>query len=125
MKPCKSILLVSLTIFFSIFSVIAQAQDTGINLIIKNQLGEVIPDAEVTLVKGTQQISFLKSNKSGVVHFKKLDVGDYQVNIVAKGFNDHKSEIIKVSKGGTPTIEITLEILTIETDVMVGGNEGV
>lgn len=125
MKPCKSILLVSLTIFFSIFSVIAQAQETGINLIIKNQLGEVIPDAEVTLVKGTQQINFLKSNKIGVVHFKKLDVGEYQVSIVAKGFNDYKSEIIKVSKGENPTVEITLEILTIETDVAVGGNEGV
>lgn len=125
MNSYRIILHLFLIILFFVDFTNAQTQDTGLSLTIKNQLGEVIPDAEVSLVKENQQVYFLKSNKAGAVHFKKLADGEYRINIVAKGFNDYKGEPVKIKKGETQAIEVTMEILTIETDVTIGGNEGV
>jgi hypothetical protein len=101
------------------------AQEANFSVTVKNQLGEVVADAEVTLLQGNREINFIKSNKVGLVQFKKLDEGDYQISITAKGFNPYQSETINFKKGETKTIEITLEVSTIETDVTVGGSEGI
>lgn len=101
------------------------AQETSLSITVKNQLGEVVQDAEVTLFQGTQQIKSSKSNKAGIVQFKKLDEGEYLINIAAKGFNPYKGEIVKLNKGGTQSIEVTLEVSPIESDVTVGGSDSV
>ena len=117
-------LVVTLILFLTSL-ITAQNQESNLSVTVKNQLGEIISDAEVSLNRSNQQIKLLKSNKTGLVRFTKLDEGEYQINVVAKGFNDYKGEAVKLKKGENQSIEVTLEVSTIETDVTIGGNEGV
>lgn len=107
---------------FALFST-AQAQETNITINIKNQLGEVIPDAEISLFKADQKEKTIKTNKQGVAHFQRLTGGTYQVNVTAAGFRDYISEEILVKTGEVKKLEITLEVATFETNVSVGNDE--
>jgi outer membrane receptor for ferrienterochelin and colicin len=125
MKFFQRIFIISLTLLFSISFAHSQTLETGLTVTVKNQLGEIVPEAEVTLLKADQPVKLAKSNKSGIVRFSGISAGEYQLSVAATGFNNYKSEMIKVEKGKTAAAEATLEILTIETDVMIGGDENV
>lgn len=114
-----------LLILFLNFLISAQTQETGISVTVKNQLGEIITDAEIQLLQDARQISVVKSNKLGAAQFKKLGEGEYLINVTAVGFNNYQSERITVKKGELKSIDITLEVSTFEMDVAVGGDEGV
>ena len=83
--------------YFSIVALISllclnviQAQNKKNDLIIsiKNQLGEVIVDAEVYLSQSDQKTIKLKTDKQGFVRFRNLADGTYGIKVTADGFND-------------------------------------
>lgn len=113
------------TLLFSTVSFNAQIKESSLNISVKNQLSEVITDAEILLFKDNQQVKLLKSNKQGIVRFNNLADGEYQITITATGFNDFKSELFSIKNGETKSIEINLEVKPIESNVSVGGDDDV
>lgn len=112
-------------VFFLFVSSNAQIQDSSINITVKNQLSEIIPEAEILLFKDGKQIKTLKPNKQGFVRFTNLAAGNYQISITAKGFNNFKSEVISLRSGETKSLEAALEVSPIESNVTVGGDDDV
>ncbi|NJM53080.1 MAG: carboxypeptidase regulatory-like domain-containing protein, partial [Blastocatellia bacterium] len=112
-------------VFFLFISSNAQAQDSSINITVKNQLSELIPEAEILLFKDGKQIKTLKPNRQGVARFNNLADGEYLIAVTATGFNDFKSELFSVKNGETKSIEAILEVKPIESNVSVGGDDDV
>lgn len=121
------ILSFSLFLIFLItnFAIEAQTKKSTILINVKNQLGEVIPEAEITLFKENKKIKTLKSSKSGSMLFFDLDAGQYQINVKADGFKDFTIDSVILKSSETKTLEAVLEIKVIETNVTVGGDEDV
>jgi hypothetical protein len=117
-----SVLAVLLTL---IFPLKAQPKESSINISIKNQLGEIITNAEILLFKENRKLKQLKANQLGVARFNNLEPGHYEINIKAIGFNDFKSELISLQNGETKSIEVILEVNVIESNVTVGGDADV
>lgn len=121
----KNLFLSGFLILFSVSAFFAQVTNSKLTVNIKNQLGEIISDAEVLLQKKNQTLKTLKANKQGIVLFTNLDEGEYQIIIKARDFNDFKSETIKLKIGENKIIEAILDVKSIETDVNIGGDDDV
>lgn len=103
----------------------AQTQDSSINITIKNQLGEVVTEAEISLFQNGKVKKTIKPNKQGTARFTNLVAGDYQINITSKEFNDFQSQVISLRSNENRSIEIVLEVRPIESNVKIGGDDDV
>lgn len=113
----------SLILLFSFVQLQAQNRDVNLIVSVKNQLGEVVQDAEVSLIKNSQKPKKIKSNRLGIVRFDKINIGDYQIVVTAEGFSEFKSEPIQLKSGESRQIEVTLEVKFLETDVTISGDD--
>jgi hypothetical protein len=125
MKHWQKILVVLPVILFFVLSVVSQNQENSLSLTIKNQLGEVIAGAEISLLREDKPVRSVRSDETGIARLKKVEPGPYRISVIAPGFNDYRSELIDIKKGESQSREITLDVVTIEMDVNVGGSDGV
>jgi hypothetical protein len=115
--------------FFSL-SRIAQAQTSAINGEIAGTVVDpasaAIPDATVTATTvrtGYRQTTV--SKPYGQYRLPVLQLGEYSVNVSAKGFANYERRGIVLSAGSIATIDVKLEIQTISTEVLVSSGTAV
>lgn len=116
---------VALILTFS-FCLMAQTNVGAITGTLKDSSGAVVPGAEVELrqpATGRQHRDV--TNNVGQYHFRKLDVGEYQIKIVFAGFKTVEQSGIRVVSGEVVTLDFELqvgassEVLTVEAEIPV------
>src|SRR5713226_4409661 len=104
------------------FSLSAMAQETtgGLQGIVKDPSGAVVPNAKV-VVTGTSLVGSkeLETDSSGYYRFANLPPGTYTITATAKGFKTFKRGGLILEVGHLPTSDIVLEVGSAATTVEV------
>src|SRR3974390_3278900 len=99
-------------VFLLVQSRCAFAQvDTGsITGTVMDSSGAVVPDADVTLVNTDQGLTLqTKTNSSGGYTFSPVRVGNYSLDVSAKGFAKTTQRAIKVNVAQVLLVNVTLK----------------
>jgi Carboxypeptidase regulatory-like domain len=102
----------------------AMAQETtaGIQGVVKDSTGAVVSGATVELsspaLMGTKKV---KADATGAYRFASLPPGDYTLTVTAAKFRTYKQTGIDLSAGRLPTIDVQLEIGTVNEVIEVSG----
>jgi hypothetical protein len=91
----------------------AMAQETtaGIQGVVKDSTGAVVPGATVEL-SGSALMTPKKqqTDATGAYHFSNLPPGDYTMTVSAPKFSTHKQTGISLSAGRLPSIDVQLQV---------------
>jgi len=112
-------LALTLCAFFSI-SALAQETTGGMQGVVKDPSGAVVPNAKV-VVTGTSLVGSkeLETDSSGYYRFANLPPGIYTITTTAKGFKTFKRGGLILEVGHLPTSDIVLEVGSAATTVEV------
>lgn len=102
-----------------------QNKSSTLTVIVKDQLRQSIPSAQITLLNSDKQQKQSNTDKQGIVNFTKLLNGEFSIIVTAKGFKEFINESILIGSGEVKTLEISLEIAPIESSVDVDPNQTV
>jgi carboxypeptidase family protein len=105
-----------------LFSLASLAQETtgGLQGVVKDPSGSVVPGAKVVVTGSTLVGSKeIETDGSGYYRFANLPPGTYTITVTAKGFNSMKREGLNLEVGHLPTVDISLEVGTASTVVEV------
>jgi trimeric autotransporter adhesin len=99
----------------------AQSFTGGLRGAVKDTNG-VIPGAEVTLTnEGTQAARSAQTNESGEYVFNAVEPGSYALKVALQGYKTIAQTGIRVSTQQFLTIDLTLEVGTIQETISVAG----
>ncbi len=119
---CGAILVACVATAFS------QTNNGAINGSIKgtvtDQLGGLIINAEITIRDASGKERTTTSNTNGDYELKALPAGNYDVRVVAAGFNVFEQKHIEVKPGKTTALDLQLAVGTLEQTVTVD-NKGI
>jgi hypothetical protein len=88
--------------------------------LISDATGRVIPAAKITAHEtGTGLVRQAETNAAGEFRIGALPVGEYRVEISAPGFATGVIDNLSLSVGDTKTLNITLQVASINTQVTV------
>src|SRR6267378_3986278 len=112
-------LALTLCAFFS-FSALAQETTGGMQGVVKDPSGAVVPNAKV-VVTGASLVGSkeLETDSSGYYRFANLPPGTYTIIVSANGFNTFKRGGLILEVGHLPTSDIVLEVGSAATTVEV------
>src|SRR6267378_696910 len=112
-------LALTLCAFFS-FSALAQETTGGMQGVVKDPSGAVVPGAKV-VVTGASLVGSkeLETDSSGYYRFANLPPGTYTIIVSANGFNTFKRGGLILEVGHLPTSDIVLEVGSAATTVEV------
>ena len=98
-----------------------QARDTaGINGIIADPQGAVIPGATVTAVNtATSQSRTVESGGSGGYLFPLLPVGTYTVTVESEGFQRYEQIGVLLQAGDNVRLDVSLQVGDVQTTITV------
>ncbi len=120
LNKMKSRIIKSLSVFIAIIflAVIGIAQNTTLRGQVIDELGAVIPNAEITLVDKDGKQRTAKSNTTGEFSIPNVSPGTYTVTSAFKGFQAQVESDVKIPvQGGMLTITMTVAAVNIVTDV--------
>ena len=87
----------------------AQVDEGAITGTVQDSSGAVVPDAQVTLVNTDQGITLqTKTNSSGGYTFSPVRIGNYELNVTAKGFSKTTQKNIRVQVAQVVQANISL-----------------
>lgn len=115
---------VSLCVFCTA-DITGQTKHNAIIVTVRDQFGGVVANALVTLSDSEAKKSQFTTNENGVARFAGLESKEYVIAVSAAGFLEHKSESIKMRSGGIEKIDVSLDILPVESKVEVDGSDSV
>jgi hypothetical protein len=104
----------------------AYCQETtgGLQGTVKDPSGAVVPRATVTATTPTLVgAKVTESDASGYYHFSNLPAGTYTIKAEAKGFDTLKREGLVIEVGHLPTVDLTMKVGQVSTEVVVNENE--
>ncbi len=103
----------------------AWAQDTAsITGTITDPSGAAVPNAELTVSNAQHGISRTSaSNGSGDFLFASLPIGSYDLTVTAQGFKKYEAKGITLVIAQKARVNVTLQVGTISTEVIVQGSE--
>src|SRR5216684_9034047 len=120
---CGAILIVCVATAFS------QPNNGAINGSIKgtvtDQLGALVINAEITVRDRSGKERTTTSNTDGNYELKALRAGNYDLRVVAAGFNVFEQKNIEVTSGKTTALDLQLAIGTLEQTVTADNKKGV
>jgi Carboxypeptidase regulatory-like domain/TonB dependent receptor len=100
-----------------------QTNRGGLNGVVTDQSGAVVPGAVVELVNvGTSATTKAVSSSAGEFSFIGLQVGAYTVNVSASGFKPEKIQGVPISAGTTYTLPVKLGIASAGETVEVSAD---
>ena len=98
----------------AVVAIAAWAQGrSGLRGHITDPSGRAIPDAAVTLLKGTAAVQTTRSDVTGQYQFRNVETGAYTVRAAAKGFAPYELARYDV-KGAAPVLDIPM-VLAVES----------
>jgi len=107
----------------------SQTNNGAINGSIKgtvtDQLGALVVNAEITVRDRSGKERTTTSNTDGNYELKTLPAGNYDVRVVATGFNVFEQKNVQVKPGKTAVLDLQLAIGTLEQTVTVDNKKGV
>jgi len=112
MKNRWLVISLSLTLcaFFS-FSALAQETTGGLQGIVKDATGAVVPGAKVVVTSSTLAGSKeIVTDGSGYYRFANLPPGSYTITVTAKGFKTFKRDDLIIEVGHLPSVDLALEV---------------
>lgn len=92
---------------------------------VTDQLGALVINAEITVRDARGKERTTVSNTDGNYELKTLPAGNYDVRVVAAGFNLFEQKNIEVKSGKTTALDLQLAIGTLEQTVTVDNKKGV
>src|SRR5271165_3474143 len=103
----------------------AWAQDTAsITGTITDPSGAAVPNAQVVVTNTEHGINRTSvSNGSGDFLFASLPIGSYDLTVTAEGFKKYEAKGIALAIAEKARVNVTLEVGTISTEVVVQGSE--
>jgi hypothetical protein len=101
----------------------AQTSEAGVFVSVRDQFGDTISGAEITLGKSGEKERRIKTNALGIAQFSRLPAGEYQITASAEGFQEQTIRDVVLGNNETRKIEIVLEIALIESNVEIGEND--
>ena len=103
------------------FRVVAAAAADGASIkeVIVDPLGARVAGASVTLLQDNRTVKETKSGVDGEFSFDALPEGRYRVQAASEGFQPRTTSPMFVAAGAATTVEVSLSIGTLETDVTV------
>ncbi len=110
----------ALLVLCCLMPAVAQETTAGIQGVVKDTTGAVIPGATVeasssALMTPKKQ----QTDGSGAYHFSGLPPGDYTLTVSVAKFNTYKQTGIALSAGRLPTIDIKLQLGTVNEVIEV------
>jgi vitamin B12 transporter len=97
----------------------AAADDASLKGVIVDSLGARVAGASVTLLQDNRTVKETRSDAHGEFSFDALPEGRYRVQAGAEGFQPRTTSPTFVAAGAAATVEVSLSIGTLETDVTV------
>jgi hypothetical protein len=102
------------------FSALAQETTGGLQGLVKDPSGAVVPNAKVVVTAsslvGSKEAT---TDGSGYYRFSNLPPGTYTLTVTAKGFKTEKRDGLNLEVGHLPSVDIALEVGAAETIVEV------
>jgi outer membrane receptor protein involved in Fe transport len=102
--------------------VFAQETTAGIQGTVKDQSGAVIANATLEVTSpaliGAHKAT---TDSSGAYRFSLLPPGEYTLTVNASGFRAYKQTGITLSAGRLPTIDITLQVGSVQETILITG----
>ncbi len=123
MPYLKNILVLAAFTCALIVTSLAQTREAEIFVVVRDQFGDTISDAEIALSKSGKEEKQIKTSHLGIGQFFKLAAGEYQITVSAAGFKEYESENIIIKNNETQRIEIVLEVASIESNVEIGQDD--
>jgi len=77
--------------------------------IVTNQLGEPIPNAKVTILRGIMKLASVQTSEDGRFSFQELEAGNYYIRVEADNYKSAQSPIVLVKP--TTKCKQSLEVL--------------
>src|SRR5258707_12262240 len=106
-------------------SAFAQQTSGSIKGTVTDQLGALIINAEITVRDRSGKERTTTSNTDGNYDLKALPTGNYDVRVVAAGFNVFEQQNVEVKSGKTTALDFQLAIGTLEQTVTVDNKKGI
>ena len=98
----------------------AQGETGSVTGVVTDSQGGTVAGADVTLTDlATKSERTTTTNDSGRYHFASVQTGLYDLTISKSGFKVHKAAAQKVSVGSVTTIDVQLEIGSLNETVVV------
>ena len=87
---------------------------------VRDPSGSIVPAAKVDLVNtGTNAVRSMQSDANGAYQFVNIDVGTYQINVDAPGFQKAALASVNLGARQTQRVDITLQLASQSTAVTV------
>ncbi|HDZ27180.1 MAG TPA: carboxypeptidase regulatory-like domain-containing protein, partial [Candidatus Aminicenantes bacterium] len=120
-RTIKSMVAISTVLLLMGSMSYAQTRTGSIRGIVTDTEGEFLPGATVEL-SGEKLMGGVRSlitSEKGKFRFPSLTPGEYEVTVTMEGFQPSKRTELKVNLGGTVTVDVTLNLATLEESVTV------
>lgn len=101
----------------------AQEQGTLSGQVV-DTLGARVAGASLTLRRDGAQVAQATSGAEGTFSFPNLAAGRYQITATAQGFQPRTTEAVFAGPGARPTVDVVLEVGTLQQDVVVTAETG-
>jgi hypothetical protein len=102
----------------------AQETTGGLQGVVKDPSGAVIPGAKVTVTAPTMVGSkAIVTDNAGYYRFANLPTGTYKITVKAQGFDTLERSGLIIEAGHLPSLELTLKLGSINTIVAVNALE--
>ena len=112
-----------LLVFASAVAALAQAGRGGINGIVTDPTGAIIPGAKVLVENRATGIRLSTvSSSAGLYSFVSLAPGTYEVSASAKGFQTALNKTVRVSVDQVSTVNIPLPVGNVSEVLNVNGH---
>src|SRR5260370_34777793 len=92
---------------------------------VTDQLAALVINAEITVRDRSGKERTTTTNADGNYELKALPAGNYDVRVVAAGFNVFEQQNIEVKSGKTTALDFQLAIGTLEQTVTVDNKKGI
>lgn len=103
--------------------VAAQEQGTLSGQVV-DTLGARVAGASLTLTRDGAQVAEATSSGEGTFSFPNLAAGRYQITATAQGFQPRTTEPIYAAPGVRPSLDIVLEVGSLQQDIVVTAEAG-
>src|SRR5215469_562327 len=110
------------TLLIVLLSAAAWAQTGSITGTVKDSSGAAIAGAAVVVASPERGITReMETNSTGEYNQSGLPAGNYDVSVAAKGFKKYQVKGVKLDVAEKARVDVTLQVGTESTEIMVEG----